>query len=150
MTATMTLTLPGDRHASGHARSMVELWLSRLGVTPCNRDDVSLIIGEACANAAMHARHTGDVQVCVTVAETEVVIDVTNTDGIAEDEPVRAALPDPLAEKGRGLAIISALADAAQIRHEPSRIVVHTTVRRSTTNAASPPPPAGQSPQRRP
>jgi serine/threonine-protein kinase RsbW len=125
----MALTLPGDVNAAGHVRSVVEVWLTRLDVATASRDDIGLIVDEACANAAKHVRVSGDIDVRITVGDHECVIDVGNSDGPARDEPVQADLPDPLAESGRGLAIISTLADATQIRREPSRVILHTTVR---------------------
>jgi serine/threonine-protein kinase RsbW len=134
MAATLTLTLPGDVHAVSHARTMVEFLLTRLGITRECREDVGLIISEACTNAVTHTDRGGDIDVRISVGQHDCVIDVGNSNGLLRDTPVRAALPEPLAENGRGLPIISALTDAARIRHEPGWVFLHT-VKRIVRNA---------------
>jgi serine/threonine-protein kinase RsbW len=129
MAATMALTLPGDMHAASHARNMVEMFLSRLGVTRECRDDLGLIVSEACTNALAHAGRPADVEVHISVGQHECVVDVGNSAGPPHDVELQADLPDPLAESGRGLPIISALADSAHIHHQPGWVVVHTVKR---------------------
>ncbi|MGC5022697.1 ATP-binding protein [Micromonospora sp. DT47] len=138
MAATMALTLPGDIHAASHARSLADLLLSRLGVTGQCRADLSLMITEACTNAVSHARRAGDIEVHISVGPHECVIDVGNSDGTFDDAQLHANLPDPYAEGGRGLPIISALADAARTVHERSGWVVLHMVKHIARNPDQP------------
>jgi len=133
MAVTMVLTLPGDIHAPSHARCLVDLLLSRFNVSSDCRDELGLMITEACANAVSHARPAGDIDLHVSVGEYECVIDVGN-DGTLCDARLPADPPDPLAEGGRGLSIISALADATRIVNERSGRVVLRMVKRIVWN----------------
>jgi serine/threonine-protein kinase RsbW len=130
MAITMALTLPGDIHAASHARCLVDLLLSRFNVTKAGRDDLSLMISEACANAVTHAQRPGDIDLHVSIGQHECVIDVGNSDGSFGDAQLRADPPDPLAEGGRGLRIICALADTTRILRKGSGWVVLRMVKR--------------------
>ncbi|WP_326558498.1 ATP-binding protein [Micromonospora sp. NBC_01796] len=130
MAATMALTLSGDIHAASHARSLTDLLLSRLGVTGQSRADLSLMVSEACTNAVSHARQPGNIEVHISVGHDECVIDVGNSDGSFDDAQLHADLPDASAEGGRGLPIITALADAVRTVHERSGWVVLRMVKR--------------------
>jgi serine/threonine-protein kinase RsbW len=138
MAVTMALTLPGDIHAAAHARSLVDLLLCRFNVTTGCRDDLSLMITEACTNAVTHARLPGDIDLHVSVGQHKCVIDVGNSDGSFRDAQLRAAPPAQMAEGGRGLPIISALADSTRIVHERSGWVVLRMVKLIVRNPEQP------------
>ena len=134
MAISMALTLPGDIYAPSHARCLVDLLLSRFDVTKGCRDDLGLMVSEACANAVTHARRRGDIDLHVCVGQCECVIDIGNSDGAFHDALLHAEPPGPLAEGGRGLPIISTLADDTQIRHERSGWVVLRMVKTIVRN----------------
>jgi anti-sigma regulatory factor (Ser/Thr protein kinase) len=146
MTATMALRLPGDARAASHARSMVNALLAGLEVPAQYREDLVLMTSEACSNAVCHAERAGDIEVVVSVGARECVIDVGNgvggtgvggagvdrTGRVLDAGRLRDGLPDALAEHGRGLAIIAALADTARVIHQRSGWVVLRMVKRIT------------------
>jgi len=138
MAITMALTLPGDVHAASHARCLVDVLLSRCNVTRDCRDELRLMVSEACVNAVTHARRPGDIDLHVSVGQHECVIHIGNSDGTFHDAHLHADLPDPLAEGGRGLPIISALADTTRIAHERSGWVVLRMVKHIARNQDQP------------
>ncbi|WP_238019858.1 ATP-binding protein [Dactylosporangium sp. AC04546] len=110
----LALNLPRDAATVPMARRLLDRALHTLGVDPGCRDDVGLILTEACANVIEHALETDDYEITIDVSDVRCVIHVVNA-GAAVD-PARlvlaTGLPDGrLDEHGRGLHIIRALAD---------------------------------------
>jgi serine/threonine-protein kinase RsbW len=130
MTLTMALTLPGDARSASYARSLLDTLLARLDVAAECREELAVMITEACSNAVRHARTAGDIEVSVALQEQQCVIEVANLDGVFDDVQLHAGLPYPLAEGGRGLPLIGALADVAQILHpRPGWVVLRMAKR---------------------
>ncbi|MET7401720.1 ATP-binding protein [Dactylosporangium sp. NPDC005572] len=110
----LALNLPRDAATVPMARRMLDQALHTLGVDPDCRDDVGLILTEACANVIEHALETDDYEITIDVSDVRCVIHVVNAG--APVDPARlveaTGLPDgQLDEHGRGLHIIRALAD---------------------------------------
>lgn len=108
--------LPGDLTAAGQARSAVRRALAAWGMDDPEGDS-ELLVSELVANAAEHgngnpitvALHRNSVPAGITC-------EVTDTSPVAPT-PRRAGPED---ERGRGLAIIAALATASGVRPEPA------------------------------
>jgi serine/threonine-protein kinase RsbW len=107
----LVLSLPRDVVSVPVSRQVLDSCLETLGVTADTRADIALALSEACANVVQHAGPGEEYEVQVSAGNDRCVIEVVNTgeapDGLAvADEPAPA-----LAEHGRGLQIIDAVAD---------------------------------------
>jgi serine/threonine-protein kinase RsbW len=116
----LALSLPRDRSTVSLTRRVLDAALTVLGIARDCRDDISLAIGEACANAVEHADEGSAYQVTVTVHEDKCVIDVVD-DGTGLDPNALPVEVSPDEETGRGLRIIRALADAVEVRRRQPR-----------------------------
>ncbi|MEV0562530.1 ATP-binding protein [Dactylosporangium sp. NPDC050588] len=118
----LALHLPRDAATVPMARRLLDQALQTLGVEPTCRDDIGLILTEACANVIEHARNIDDYEISIEVTDLRCVIHVVN-DGSVID-PGRLVLATEMTttelaatdfavldEHGRGLHIIRALAD---------------------------------------
>lgn len=109
------------------ARAMVDDWLDRQRAPDELRERAALVVSELASNAVQASpQRPYEVRVGPDAAPGSVVIAVMNA------APV-AAIPDrddwgpdsPLAHRGRGLAIVDAVADAVAIDESgPGRVVV--------------------------
>ncbi|WP_346111296.1 ATP-binding protein [Nonomuraea maheshkhaliensis] len=105
----MALRLPRDAASVPLIRQMLDGTLRSLGVEPQVRDDIELMLTEACSNVIKHAAPSDDYTVSASVHDHLCVIRVVDTgDGFDAD---KVSLPEPGAEHGRGLQIMRALAD---------------------------------------
>lgn len=113
MEATIALRLPRDAASVPLTRQMLDGTLRSLGVEPQVRDDIELMLTEACSNVIRHAEPSDDYTVSATVHDSLCVIRVIdNGNGFAPGkDPEHIADAAPGAEHGRGLQIMRALAD---------------------------------------
>lgn len=105
----MALRLPRDAASVPLIRQMLDGTLRSLGVEPQIRDDIELMLTEACSNVIKHAAPSDDYTVSAAVHDHLCVIKVVDT-GHGFD-PNKVLDPEPGAEYGRGLQIMRALAD---------------------------------------
>lgn len=118
----LALNLPRDAATVPVARRILDHALQTLGVDPGCRDDIGLILTEACANVIEHARDIDDYEVTIDVTGARCVIHVVNAGSLID--PDRLVLATDLSElelagldvavlheRGRGLHIIRSLAD---------------------------------------
>lgn len=117
----MTLGLPSDGAFIGPLRDAVGNLLSAAGAPDEAVSDVQMILAEACANALTHA-HVNDYRVEVQATDHGCVLRVSDQGRGLPPGPVPD--PDPLDERGRGLLLIRALADEADIDGTPDGTVV--------------------------
>jgi anti-sigma regulatory factor (Ser/Thr protein kinase) len=96
-------------------RHVLDGALKTLDVTEACRADVGLIVSEICANVVSYLTMGEHAQVGVTVDEGMCVVEVRAEDDV---DPLR---PNVLAESGRGLQIVSQLADTVQVYADHSR-----------------------------
>ncbi|MET7329530.1 ATP-binding protein [Nonomuraea sp. NPDC005650] len=109
MEATIALRLPRDAASVPLIRKMLDGTLRSLGVEPQIRDDIELMLTEACSNVIRHADPSDDYTVSASVLDDRCIIKVIdNGDGF---DPSLIMEPTPGAEHGRGLLIMRALAD---------------------------------------
>ena len=139
MEVKMVLYLPRDAVSVPVSRQVLDSCLETLGVTPDTRADIALALSEACANVIQHAGPGEDYEVQVSAKNCRCAIEVVNA-GSRNGEPVLdssgavgagdgfradgeqpdgfALAEDPvaaIAEHGRGLKIIDAVADNLQL-----------------------------------
>ncbi|MEV0383571.1 ATP-binding protein [Nonomuraea sp. NPDC050643] len=105
----IALRLPRDAASVPLIRQMLDGTLRSLGVEPQVRDDIELMLTEACSNVIRHAVPSDDYMVSATVHDDMCFIKVVDTGG--GFRPGDVPEPDPGAEHGRGLQIMRALAD---------------------------------------
>ncbi|MEQ4722693.1 ATP-binding protein [Nonomuraea sp. B19D2] len=127
MEATIALRLPRDAASVPLTRQMLDGTLRSLGVDPQVRDDIELMLTEACSNVIRHAAPSDDYTVSATVRDHLCIIKVIDTgNGFAPGkDPNKIVTPEPGAEHGRGLQIMRALADDIRFanRHEHGAVV---------------------------
>jgi serine/threonine-protein kinase RsbW len=112
MAVRLVLCLPRDAATVTLVRRLLDQALRTLGAVDGCRDDVGLILTEACANVIEHARATDEYEVTAEITDTRCVVEIVNT-GPAVDPTTWMLTPGlgGLAETGRGLHIIANLAD---------------------------------------
>ncbi|MGW0809701.1 ATP-binding protein [Nonomuraea sp. NPDC002799] len=109
MEATIALRLPRDAASVPVSRQMLDGTLRSLGVDQQVREDIELMLSEACSNVIRHAAPSDDYTVSATLRDDLCVIKVIDTGG--GFDPRQVTEPEPGAENGRGLQIMRALAD---------------------------------------
>ncbi|MDG6105126.1 ATP-binding protein [Dactylosporangium aurantiacum] len=118
----LALHLPRDAATVPMARRLLDQALRTLGVEPGCRDDIGLILTEACANVIEHALDTDDYEISIDITDVRCVIHVVNDGSVIDparlilatemtDRELAAMDLAVLDEHGRGLHIIRALAD---------------------------------------
>jgi serine/threonine-protein kinase RsbW len=110
----VALSLPRDVASVPVSRQLLDSCLETLGVTPDTRGDIALALTEACANVILHAGPGDDYVVTAATRRGRCVIEVVDNgqqagQGRGGRQP--HGQPGGLAENGRGLQIIDAVAD---------------------------------------
>ncbi|GAA2873459.1 hypothetical protein GCM10010517_33980 [Streptosporangium fragile] len=119
MEATIALRLPRDAASVPVIRQLLDSSLRTLGVEAWVREDIQLMLSEACSNVIKHATPSDDYMVSTELARDRCVIKVVDAGGGFDF--TEAALAAPTAEHGRGLQIMRALADDIRFTSRPER-----------------------------
>ncbi|MEV6959461.1 ATP-binding protein [Streptomyces sp. NPDC051207] len=119
----LSATPRGARLARRLALRQLEAWGVPYGSDAS--DAVAVIVAELAANAVTHGRVPGrDFELRLSLVTGSVRIEVSDTHGGPPRPPGPAELtaPDPLAESGRGLLLVDAVADRWEVAHrEPGK-----------------------------
>lgn len=118
MEATISLRLPRDAASVPVIRQLLNASLGALGVEPQIRDDIQLMLSEACSNVIQHAEPSDDYMVSTELIRDRCVIKVVDAGNGFDSSMARA--PSPTSEHGRGLLIMQALADDVRFVNGPS------------------------------
>jgi serine/threonine-protein kinase RsbW len=105
----MTLSLPSDASTVTCSRTVIGILLSVAGTTAECRNELSVIMTEACTNAVVHSTPGSDVDISVIVEDRQCILEISNrgdTVGVKIRQP-----DDPLCSGGRGLPLMATLAD---------------------------------------
>ncbi|MEV0347499.1 ATP-binding protein [Nonomuraea sp. NPDC050680] len=139
MEATIALRLPRDAASVPLIRQMFDGTLRSLGVEPQIRDDIELMLTEACSNVVRHAGPSDEYVVSAGIYDKLCVIRVIDTGGGFEPPPNNGEAA-PNAESGRGIQIMRALADDIRFtnRHEDGSVVCLEKRLRFAPGAAGP------------
>ncbi len=108
------------------------------GVVPEIVDDVVLVASELVGNAVRHARSLPSGQLRVSWEQSAGGITISVTDGGGQQRP-RSRAAGPYDTSGRGLAIVSALADFWGVKSGPDTVTVwaHLPGRTSSVQLSS-------------
>jgi serine/threonine-protein kinase RsbW len=117
----LVLCLPRDAETVRVTREVLDSSLAALKVTDDIRDDISLALGEACANVIQHADASDEYEVRVQLTNSRCVVEVVDTGRGFDSALLTKVHADhsATAEHGRGLQIIAALAENLQITSRP-------------------------------
>ena len=117
--AVLDFRVPPVPHVARMVREGVAEFAESHGIS---RDDVAQFLtalGEALANAIEHARATEPIHVEVRITRDTIVATIADGGvGFAADHLSEPSLPDPGAERGRGLAIMRSCCDIFSIESE--------------------------------
>ncbi|GIH94808.1 ATP-binding protein [Planobispora siamensis] len=109
MEATIALRLPRDAASVPVIRQMLDSSLDALGVQRQVREDIQLMLSEACSNVIKHADDSDDYTVRTELSRDRCSIKVVDAGSGFEFSGTCQVAPG--AESGRGLLIMQALAD---------------------------------------
>ncbi|GGK90450.1 hypothetical protein Sme01_53360 [Sphaerisporangium melleum] len=117
MEVTIALRLPRDAASVSVTRQILGAELSILGVEQQIKEDILLMLTEACSNVIKHATEGDDYTVSAQLVAEKFVITVMDAgQGFDPDE---VGTRGPMAEHGRGLQIMRALADDVRFISRP-------------------------------
>ncbi|MFN2607189.1 MAG: SpoIIE family protein phosphatase [Acidimicrobiales bacterium] len=123
-----TATIPLSRHLFAD-------WLEGLAVDDSDRLDLLLVVSELCSNAVRHASGAfGALALRAWAQGDDVIVEVEDDgagfelEGRYDDE-----LPDPEAERGRGLYVVEALTDETTVTRRGDRTIVRAVRRAVAT-----------------
>ena len=118
----LELSVPSEPSSLGEVRVAVRRWLSGIGATDTETADLVVAIGEACSNAIEHAYGPVGGRVVIRLEHTPPDVTATVRD-TGNWRPPRGA------NRGRGLAIMRAVSDAADVDHRADGTTV--TIRKT-------------------
>jgi anti-sigma regulatory factor (Ser/Thr protein kinase) len=115
-----------DARELGTARHLLRRWLAKWEADPDDVHDITVAVGEACANAIEHAYAPGPAAFEVDAEHADGVITVVVRDHGGWREPRGE-------HRGRGLPIMEALMDAVEVRQDAAgtAMVLRRTLRRA-------------------
>ncbi|MFC4535030.1 ATP-binding protein [Sphaerisporangium dianthi] len=114
---TIALRLPRDAASVSVTRQILGAELEVLGVEQDIKEDIMLMLTEACSNVIRHATEADEYTVSAQLVADKFVITVLDTGrGFDPDE---VGTSSPMAEHGRGLQIMRALADDVRFINRP-------------------------------
>src|SRR5947209_19739866 len=112
----LTLTVPTGSRYVATVRSITTSLLDSLDVDPDDVYDISLILGEACANVVRHAYDSRRETYTVRVELISGGVAITVTDHGRGFDARRVRAPDPLRPHGWGIWLIGQISDRAEVR----------------------------------
>jgi len=112
-------------------RHLFSDWIDHLSVDDAERSDLLLVVSELCSNAVRHASGApGALVLRAWVEGYDVAVEVEDDgagfelEGRYDDE-----LPDPEADRGRGLYVVEALTDALTVTRQGNHTIVRAVRR---------------------
>lgn len=110
MNLRMTMSLPRRTSTVACSRAVLTVLLSVAETTTECRDELAVIMSEACTNAVVHSSPGSQVDISIIVEDGQCVLEIGNR-GDTVGVNVTRRLDDPLRIGGRGLPLMAALAD---------------------------------------
>jgi serine/threonine-protein kinase RsbW len=129
------LQIPGLTEYIPIARNAADVVSEQLQMSADARAAVKLAVGEACNNAAFHARRpdgqAGTMLVACRVRPDALEIDVTNRgNGFHPNRPARMPRAEDLEEHGRGMALMEMIMDSVEYLSEDGNTLVRMRKKR--------------------
>ncbi|MGI8808587.1 MAG: ATP-binding protein [Acidimicrobiales bacterium] len=137
MNIQIRLCLPQDAETVAVVRSVALAALVQMGVTPDCIDDIRLALSEACANVIEHAA-TDDYEVRLDVDSECCAISVIDAGQGVDVTTLPRTMPDPDSPRGRGIALMTALADSLDFSAQPDAGTMVRIVKRLSLTADGP------------
>jgi anti-sigma regulatory factor (Ser/Thr protein kinase) len=120
--AVLDLTIPPQPHLSRIVRDRVIAFAAAHGVDEDDLSNILTALGEAVANAIEHARADTPIRIeCRISAERIQAVVADSGVGFPRDRATFTDLPEPTAERGRGLPLMRRCSDIFQVRSSPGR-----------------------------
>jgi anti-sigma regulatory factor (Ser/Thr protein kinase) len=120
--AILDFRVPSQPHLSRVVREAVGDFARSHGISGDTLNHFLSALGEALANAIEHARSEKPIEIEVRIGEGLIVATVRDRGiGFASDPSVDPVLPDPHAERGRGLPIMRRCCDIFVVDSAPGR-----------------------------
>jgi anti-sigma regulatory factor (Ser/Thr protein kinase) len=111
------------------ARNLFGDWLESLGVEDSDAEDLLLAVSELCTNAVRFGSGApGSLSVEAWAEDDAVVVEVSD-DGTGFEWRPLGDVPDPDADEGRGLFLVSTMVDAVDAERRENRTVVRAVKR---------------------
>lgn len=117
----LNLQMPPSARYSGSVRRRVLAFASQSGVRGRDLEEFIFALGEGLANAIEHSQSAAPIEVRCQLEDDKIVATIVDSGSGFEDEWYNATLPDPLAERGRGLPIMRSCTDIFSMRSEAGR-----------------------------
>lgn len=132
-----SLLLPRDAATVPAVRRLCRTAMEELGVADAEIADVTLALTEACSNVVQHAATGGAdyrVEIAISVAQCEITV-VDSGRGFDDSAREAPFSQDLETERGRGLPLMRALVDVAELRSRPPSGTVVRLVKQLTMGA---------------
>ncbi|GIJ48024.1 hypothetical protein Val02_49100 [Virgisporangium aliadipatigenens] len=128
MRLTLTAVLPRRPSSVREARRLLDGLLSLVTADTKVRGDVSVLVTEACSNAVRHG-DADTIDLHVAVEDGRCVLEVGNCGHVPDGVTLPAQRPEPTQLSGRGLPLITALAERAEfVPTAPDHVLLRMTV----------------------
>lgn len=129
MRLTMAVSLPQRPSSVVEARHILTVLLTLTTADDQSRDDLAILVTEACANAVQHGDPGTTIDLHVTLEPDVCVLEVGNHGRVPDDGKLTARPPDPARLNGRGLPLIAALSHRAQfVATTPGYVLLRMTL----------------------
>ena len=133
--ALLRLRVPAEARYGRRTRERVARFIADHRVSDDDAEAFLTAVSEALANAIEHSGTLGPIELSCRLAGRRLVATIVDDGaGFTSKAPAAPKLPDPLAERGRGLAIMRRLTDHFEIRSLPGKgtsVILERTIRRS-------------------
>jgi anti-sigma regulatory factor (Ser/Thr protein kinase) len=124
----LALVAPARIETISRVRRAVASWLGGLTLDDDDAGTVQVVVSELVANA-VEASHEGEeIHVHLARRDGAVTVEVVNPSQRTAPVPI-PAMADPMATRGRGLAIVGSLADQLSLVEEDGHTVARCRVR---------------------
>lgn len=129
MNLRMTLSLPRHTSTVACSRTVLAVLLSVVGTTTECREELAVIMTEACTNAVVHSAPDSGVDISVIIEDDQCVLEIGNQ-GATTGVKITRQPDDPLRIGGRGLPLMATLADTvAFLPSAPGQVRLRVTKR---------------------
>jgi anti-sigma regulatory factor (Ser/Thr protein kinase) len=121
--ATVSLMIPPEARYARLVREQVTAFAEACTIDDGDLHDLLIALGEALANAIEHARSSESIEVRCRLSGDALFVATVVDKGVGFSPPAdgRRAIPQPEAERGRGLPLMERCTDWCSVRSEPGK-----------------------------